>query len=372
MTAGRFDFAIVGGGPAGLAAAALLAAAGARVLLIDAARSRAFKAGEFVHPKVKAFINRLAILPQGWEARHLAIHGFVNTWASATPQETDFIFGPHGPAMALDRPLFETQLREAASNRGVEMRLGCTATNLEETGTNWRIDLEQRNNAASCTARHVLIATGRVPAPLQRSVKRRRFDWLAFVALRIQRPVANGRAFIEPFEKGWVFVTPLPKGAQAIYVFFDARQGIPFRRNLDSLREALRSCAVLRESLCELHDHQAADVEWFTGTAHSSLAHRTIGPNWCLLGDLAESRDPLSASGVFNALGDASRMAAHLLSGQLTAEASRQMDAERARSFAGYLTARRRHYAEETRWSGFPFWSGQGVLSAGQGQASAP
>ena len=48
------------------------------MVLIDAARPGSTKAGEFIHPGVKAFINRLAILPEGWERAHLPVHGFVN------------------------------------------------------------------------------------------------------------------------------------------------------------------------------------------------------------------------------------------------------------------------------------------------------
>jgi flavin-dependent dehydrogenase len=361
VTAATFDFAVLGGGPAGLAAAALLAGGGARVVLIDAARPGLTKAGEFIHPGVKAFINRLAILPEDWERAHLPVHGFVNGWASADPQETDFIYNPHGPALALDRRTFERQLLEAAVDRGADARLGWTARDVGRgTGGSWRIALKGNYRVASCDARYLLMAGGRRGACPINTVQRNKFDRLAFVAVSMQGAAVGERPLIECFENGWVYATPVPGNARVIYVFFDARLGLPFRRTLPSMRDALKHCSQASQMLDEVADDRAAKLEWFSGSAHSGLARSTAGPNWCLLGDLAESRDPLTASGLFNALGDASRMAEHLLSEPLTAKAMAELDAERTREFSDYLTTRRSYYAEETRWSGSPFWSRYG------------
>ncbi|MER8513711.1 FAD-dependent monooxygenase [Mesorhizobium sp. M1060] len=365
MNSATFDFAVVGGGPAGLAASTLLAAGGARVLLIDAARTAAFKAGEFIHPKVKAFINRLAVLQEGWEASHLPIHGLVNSWASVTPRETDFIFNPNGPALALDRQLFERQLLDTASSRGVETRLGWTAKGMEMANNlSWRVELSAANDLAYCDARYLLLATGRRSAPSISNVQRRKFDRLAFLAAHIIGPVVDCRPIIECFENGWVYMTPLPGDARVVYVFFDPRLGLPCHRTLESLRSALKSCSRLSTLLDEISCKEDAKIEWFSGAASSHLANRTAGQNWCFLGDLAESRDPLSTSGLFNALRDASRMAAHLLSGQMTGKACEEMHLERVQSFADYLKTRHSYYEEETRWNGFPFWSGKGGLVA--------
>jgi flavin-dependent dehydrogenase len=362
VTAATFDFAVVGGGPAGLTAAALLAGGGARVVLIDAARPGSTKAGEFIHPGVKAFINRLAILPQGWERAHLPVHGFVNGWASADPQQTDFIYNPHGPALALDRRTFERQLLEAAIDRGAAARLGWTARDIGRgTGGSWRIALKGKDGVASCDAGYLLMAGGRLGACPISTVRRNKFDRLAFLAVSMQGAAVGERPLIECFENGWVYVTPVPGNARVIYVFFDARLGLPFRRTLPSMRDALKHCSQVSQMLDKVADDQGAKFEWFSGSAHSGLASRTAGPDWCLLGDLAESRDPLAASGLFNALGGASRMAAHLLSGRLTAEAMAELDAERTRAFSDYLTTRRNYYAKETRWSGLPFWSSYGA-----------
>ncbi|MBR1154272.1 NAD(P)-binding protein [Bradyrhizobium sp. JYMT SZCCT0428] len=360
MNAAVFDFAVVGGGPAGLAACTLLAAGGARVLLVDAAKAAGFKAGEFIQPKVKSFLGQLAILPDGWAGVHLPVHGFVNGWASNAPQETDFIFDPNGHALSLDRRLFEEQLLAAARNRGVETRLGWTARDIQQAGNSgWRLFLQTGNDTVRCDARYLVLATGRSNIPLLR-IDRRKFDRLTFVAVRLPIPVADTRPFIECFDRGWVYATPVPGNAWIIYVFFDIQLGLPFRRSLGSLREELKDCSRLSKFLDEIPEGQSDKLEWFSGTAHSGLADKTIGPDWCLLGDLAESRDPLSASGIFSSVRDASRMAECLLSGRLADKAHQERDAERAQLFADYLSNRHRYYAEETRWSGLPFWSGKG------------
>jgi 2-polyprenyl-6-methoxyphenol hydroxylase-like FAD-dependent oxidoreductase len=356
------DFAVIGGGPAGLAAATLLAGGGARVVLVDAARARRPKAGEFIHPGVRSFVRRLAILPQRWEEAHLPVHGFVNGWASAVPQETDFIFHSNGHALALDRRRFEKQLFEAAVGRGADARLGWVAEAIEPCADQrWRITLTNSGARQDCTARHLLLATGRQAMHPSANFQRRRFDWLAFLAVRVPRATVDNRPFIECFENGWVYVTPVPGDASVIYVFFDARKGPPCRRTIDSLRKALACCPRLSTFLMDRGDDQNEETEWFAGTAHSGLARPTLGRNWSLLGDAAESRDPLSASGLFNALQDAFRVSERLLRDDLTTAAMEEIDALRCRSFAEYLKAREGYYAVETRWRDLPFWATKGA-----------
>lgn len=356
-----FDFAVIGGGPAGLAAATLLARGGAGVVLVDAARARGPSAGEFIHPSVRSFVHRLAILPQRWEEAHLPVHGFVNGWASATSQETDFIFHPNGYALALDRRCFERQLFEAAVDCRADTRLGWVAQAIELcSDEQWRITLSDGNEVRHCKSRYLLLATGRKSFHPRVNFRRRRFDRLAFLAARVPRVSMDSRPFIECFENGWVYVTPVPGGASLIYVFFDARMGPPCRRNVGSLRTTLACCARLSTLLLDVSGDQNEEVTWFAGTAHSGLANPTAGKNWCLLGDIAESRDPLSASGVFNALQDASRISERLLRDDLTTAIREEMDASRQQSFAEYLKTRESYYAAETRWSGLPFWVAKG------------
>ena len=135
------------------------------------------------------------------------------------------------------------------------------------------------------------------------AVQRTKFDRLAFVAVSMQGAAVGERPLIECFENGWVYVTPVPGNARVIYVFFDARLGLPFRRTLPSMRDALRHCSQASQMLDQVADDRAAKFEWFSGSAHSGSASRTAGPDWCLLGDLAKLRDPLAASGFVQRFG---------------------------------------------------------------------
>ncbi|MBH5390521.1 NAD(P)/FAD-dependent oxidoreductase [Bradyrhizobium diversitatis] len=356
-----FDFAVVGGGPAGLAAAALLARGGAGVLLVDAARARGPRAGEFIHPSVRSFVHRLALLPERWEEAHLPVHGFVNGWASAISQETDFIFHPNGYALALDRRRFEGQLLEAAVGCRADTRMGWIARAIEPcSDEQWRITLGNGEDVRHCEARYLLLATGRQSFHPRVNFRRRRYDRLAFLAVHIPRVSKDNRPFIECFENGWVYVTPVPSDASVIYVFFDARMGPPCRRTVGSLRQTLACCDRLSTLFSDVSGDRNEDVKWFAGTAHSGLATPTAGKNWCLLGDVAESRDPLSASGMYSALQDASRVSERLLRDDFTTTAREDMDASRQQSFAEYLKMREGYYAAETRWSDLPFWVDKG------------
>ncbi|CAN7769648.1 FAD-dependent monooxygenase [Rhizobium leguminosarum] len=357
----KYDFAVIGGGPAGRTASALLAGGGARVLLIDAARPVNQKQGEFIDPKVKGFISKLGLLRNDWQAPHLHVPGFINGWGPSKPQERDFIFDPYGSALALDRHKFETQLLEAALSRGVEMRAGWTVRRAHHTpGQGWRIFMKAKDIADEIDAHYLIMGMGRHANPPIGSVKCTKFDRLAFVAAFIHKPILDRRPSIECFEAGWAYASPLSESACVVYIFFDAQLGSPIQRTSASLRYAVRDCERLSSILDSILEDPDVLIEWFAGPAHSSLASQVFGERWCLIGDFAQSRDPLAAAGLYGALRDASLMTSHLLAGGPTAEACEAMELERLRSFAGYLQSRHQFYAEETRWPDHPFWSGKG------------
>lgn len=357
----EYDFAVIGGGPAGRTISALLAAGGARVLLIDAARPGNQKAGEFIDPKVKDFISKLGILRDDWQAPHLPVPGFINGWGPSQTQERDYIFDPHGRALVLDRHEFEAQLLEAALSRGVEMRAGWTVRHaLQTSGERWRIVFKAQNMVDQIDARYLVMAMGRHANSPIGSVKRTKFDRLTFAAAFIRKPILDRRPSIECFEAGWAYASPLSESACVIYIFFDAQLGSPIQRTSASLRYAVRDCERLSSILDNILEDPDVLIEWCAGPAHSSLASQVFGERWCLIGDFAQSRDPLAAAGLYGALRDASLMTSHLLAGGPTAEVCEAIELERLRSFADYLQSRHQFYAEETRWPDHPFWSGKG------------
>lgn len=118
------DFLIIGAGPAGCAAAILLARRGLRVLVLDKARfPREKLCGEFLSPEGVASLDRLGLLPALRAAGAEPVTGTLVSAASGQFVTAPFE-GLHGlppEGMALRRLTMDALLVEAARRAGAEV-----------------------------------------------------------------------------------------------------------------------------------------------------------------------------------------------------------------------------------------------------------
>lgn len=119
------DVVIVGGGPAGLAAAIAVRMRGLRVVLADTSIPPIDKAcGEGLMPDGVAALRALGVLPEPYE--HAIFRGirFVGPHGSA---EAEF---PSGHGIGLRRTVLHDALRRRAGELGVEMRWGARVSGM--------------------------------------------------------------------------------------------------------------------------------------------------------------------------------------------------------------------------------------------------
>jgi choline dehydrogenase-like flavoprotein len=110
-----FDVTVVGAGPAGCAAAVAIAAAGARVALVD--RERGPPIVETLPGVARAFLAA-AGLPRP-SSRHRVQAGMAMAWAEPALTVTSPITSKYGSGWILYRAVFDAELRAAAEQRGV-------------------------------------------------------------------------------------------------------------------------------------------------------------------------------------------------------------------------------------------------------------
>ena len=332
------DVAIVGAGPAGLAAALSLKqlAPDARVIVFDRARPARRRPQETLAPPARRLLESLGC----WEAfraeNFQECFGTRAAWGSDDPYENEFLFSRHGHGWHLDRARFDALLAGCARAAGVEVRTG------ERFGG---------------SAGFVIDASGRRAAfALERGARRQPVDTLVavFVVLEVPRPL-DTYTLVEAQEDGWWYSAPLGESAAVAAWMSDADLA-----RAAGVREGPRWAAKLaRAKLTSERLDGARPVE--APRVHAAQSHilsPLAGPGWVAAGDAAMAFDPLSSQGVLKAL-RSGRLASFVAFDHLQGRpSSHERYARIARhEYDAYDQARRQFYAQERRWPDSPFWS---------------
>ena len=128
------DYAIVGGGPAGLAVAIFAALAGRRAVVLERRQGALDKAcGEGVVPPGVAWLRRMGVAIPASDACEFRGIRYVD---GAIAAQADFV---EGPGLGVRRTVLSAALRSRAAALGVEVRQGCEARSFVEEGDRVRL-----------------------------------------------------------------------------------------------------------------------------------------------------------------------------------------------------------------------------------------
>lgn len=356
-----YDIVIIGGGPAGSAAAITLARARRRVLLVEAVSHVPFKIGESLPSSAHAILRDLGMTKHVAESGHLPCPGIVTAWGSERPEERDFIRELHGPGLHLDRPRFDASLRAAAVEAGAEVLHECSFSRgryASEDG-GWEIKFAHRDEPRHARASWVIDATGRraLIASQEGATGTEDDALMAFcVVVDAEEGNTDARTFIEAAPTGWWYSALLPARRRMLAFFTDA--DLPSAAALtapEAFVRALNTTRHTRETAGAISPVQLGRVRRFPAC---SVSRRRFGGNgWLAVGDATLAFDPLSSQGMFHALYTGLRGAQTALAA--LAGDSTALPAWHERLTAIH-TAYRHHlamcYAIETRWADGPFW----------------
>lgn len=291
----KSDVAIVGGGPAGAALAALCARGGLSVTIFEQHEKPAVVVGESLLPFGNRVLEMLDVSMAGFVAKHGAVfhrNGRSERFAFSEAERPTWTF-----AHQVERAIFDARLRDAASRAGARFEFG--ALRSAPSGHRWTVD-----------------ATGRCRTIGRHFTTHHRHEGLknAAVAAHFEdvlpsEGTAPGDIAILSLPGAWFWVIPLtPRITSVGLVTTPARRGLRFEAALDECPEAKRILAPAR-ALTPLRGHQD-----FT-----EIAQRFAGDDWALVGDAAMFLDPIFSSGVLFGLEGAERLSRVLL-GTLSAE----------------------------------------------------
>jgi 2-polyprenyl-6-methoxyphenol hydroxylase-like FAD-dependent oxidoreductase len=125
----RVDLVVLGGGPAGAAAAITARRAGLRVALIERCGPRRSRPGETLHPGIEPLLRSLGVWARIEGAGYLRHAGI---WSEGSGPRRFMPYGSDnaGPWLGLQAPRdeFDARLLDAAKDLGVDVRFGVSAT----------------------------------------------------------------------------------------------------------------------------------------------------------------------------------------------------------------------------------------------------
>jgi flavin-dependent dehydrogenase len=307
------DVLVIGGGPAGSTAAALLAERGYRVTLMEKAHHPRFHIGESLLPANLPMLEKLgvadavrAIGMEKWGAE------FVSPW-HAHKQSFEF-----ADAMDKSMPMayqvrradFDEILIRNASRKNARVVEGCQVQGINFLTDNSGAQIQARHDDGSVEtvqARFVLDASGRdtfLGNRFKAKQRNKKHNSTAIYAHYTGAARCTGKAAgnisIFWFEHGWFWLIPLADGTTSV-----GAVTWPYylkSRNKKSLEQFFQETIALCEPLkARLQHAQLSSAVEATGN-FSYVCDRTHGSNYLLLGDAYTFIDPVFSSGVMLAM----------------------------------------------------------------------
>lgn len=351
---------MVGGGPAGCAAALALLEAGRSVTVVERSGMCRPRVGEILPPLVQPALASLGLLERFRAQGHLPSYRLRSAWGQDEPYQVDFTFHPYGPGWHADRAAFDRMLLDAATERGARVMRGVTVGSMEVVPDGWRVQMSgPGGDGRPLEASFLIDASGRASSVARRLAAGPRLHdhgaaLVAFLRTEPAPPSSGVVTLIEAAEDGWWYAGRLPS-QRLVAAFLSDSDLLPRDPDLFPRFWADRLAAT---ALVSAHC-AGARVEVGPRLVRSGTARlpQVAGDRWLAVGDAAMAFDPLSSQGVCSAL-DSGRRGGAAADRRLAGDAAAVEGyvAGMETMFRDYLRLRAYYYGREGRWPASPFW----------------
>ncbi|MDR6916730.1 flavin-dependent dehydrogenase [Pseudomonas sp. 3296] len=322
----RRQVVVIGAGPSGAIAAALLKRNGHDVLMIERQHFPRFSIGESLLSHCLDFVEEAGMLEAVNDAGFQLKNGAAFAWGE---QYSAFDFGDtfsHGKptTFQVQRADFDKLLADQAALQGVEVRYGETIVSvdfdlpkpqlevLREDGSQYRVEADFVLDASGYG--RVLPRLLDLEAPSNFPVRQAVFT---HIEDHIDSPSFEREKILittHPIHRDiWFWTIPFSNGRCSVGVVAAAEH---FEGRMENLDECLRGFIAETPSLAGVLKNAVWDTPARTIGGYSANVKTLHGPGFALLGNAAEFLDPVFSSGVTIAMRSAS-MAAGVLHRQL-------------------------------------------------------
>ena len=306
-----YDVAIIGGGPAGSVAGALLARAGRRVVVLERDKFPRFHIGESLLPFSMQAFTRLGLHEKFVRAGFMEKFG-GEMYGACGGDGVKFYFedgfrSQTDRSYQVTRADFDKVLLDHAAESGAEVREETSVEKIDFSDEAATLAISRKNGAPDeIRARYVIDASGRNSILGAKFKLKNNYEHLQKVSVFAHydgMSRAEGRdgtltRMVRALDR-WFWVIPLTATRTSVGVVLD---GDVFKKSglsaEDFLQQAIEEQPVLMETMREAE--RVTPVR--TAADFSYRSTRLTGDRWMLAGDAAGFIDPVFSSGVFLAV----------------------------------------------------------------------
>lgn len=315
-----YDCVILGGGPAGATAGALLAQQGMSVCIVEKETFPRFHIGESLLPSGNEILCRTGAWERIEKAGFVCKRGAEFTYGTGT--NSVHIAFCDGLIPGLDctwqvrRAEFDQILLETAQASGCDLRQPARVTGIDPTANGWEVTISGGAEPEKLSATWFLDAGGRgrflgsrlkletsdVPLPKRFAV------YSHFRRVKRKEGDKAGDIMVVRVADGWFWSIPISDSVTSVGLVC-TRERLARNEPEATFRETISQNPFMRSWMAKAESVQPYRVESDYSFVHS----RFSGDRWFLLGDAAGFIDPVFSSGVFLALKSAEAAADAIL-----------------------------------------------------------